>query len=159
MRYRSARTFISKMPLLALLLILCAAQSQAEIYKWTDADGNVHFTDRKTETHENAEKVELKVKKVSPEDEAAAKQRHAAAIEQRQQRSANAANQPSSGLTESEKYSRAKSAKYCQYKRDAVKEVEAQRAQLKLNGYTDDGLARIAERLAYAHRQVKLYCN
>lgn len=159
MRYQAARRFVSKISALAVLLILTTAQGQAEIYKWIDADGNVHFTDQKTQQHDNVEKVDVKVKTVSPEDKAAAKQRHAAAVAQREQRQADSAAMRPKPLTAGQKSSLARTAQYCQNKRDAVKAVEEQRKQMKLNGYTDDGLARLAKKMESALAQVELHCN
>lgn len=46
-------------PAVILLCSLPTYPALAEIYKWTDAEGNIHFSDKKT-TNSNAESVQLK---------------------------------------------------------------------------------------------------
>ncbi len=43
-----------------LLLLLFSSFSYAEVYKWTDLDGRVHFSDKKP-TSGNAEELDLKI--------------------------------------------------------------------------------------------------
>ncbi len=48
-----------KRGLLGLCMILCAASSHAEIYKWVDANGQTHFSERKDDAGK-AKAVDLK---------------------------------------------------------------------------------------------------
>ena len=43
-----------------LLLLLFSSFSYAEVYKWTDLDGSVHFSDKRP-TSGNAEELDLKI--------------------------------------------------------------------------------------------------
>lgn len=45
---------------LFLLLLLCAVNGSAEIYKWTDERGNVHFSDKKPANLES-EEIQLQI--------------------------------------------------------------------------------------------------
>jgi glutaredoxin len=44
-----------------LFLFLCAAMSRAEVYKWTDAKGNIQFSDAKPATVKKVETVKVQV--------------------------------------------------------------------------------------------------
>ena len=46
MQYRGMKNF-----LLAVTLLIIAIPSSAEIYKWVDEDGQIHFSDQKPENH------------------------------------------------------------------------------------------------------------
>ena len=61
--------------LLAFSLLLVAGTSAAQAYKWRDADGKLHFSD-KPPAGANAEKMEIKP--ATPEDPEAVKQAQAA---------------------------------------------------------------------------------
>ena len=50
--------------------------AQAEVYKWVDKDGNVHFTDRKPEAEENVETVDTSATELSESQLQAAEQRN-----------------------------------------------------------------------------------
>jgi len=46
--------------LISLMALLFAGSSAAEVYKWVDKDGNVHFGDEQSADTSTAEKVEAK---------------------------------------------------------------------------------------------------
>lgn len=48
------------MRLLLLLLLVAAAPLSAEVYKWTDESGRVHFSDKPSERH-RAQKLDVRV--------------------------------------------------------------------------------------------------
>lgn len=52
---------------LAVLITLCA-NTQAEIYRWTDQDRNTHFSDNRPEHLPDLEKVELHINTAIPAD-------------------------------------------------------------------------------------------
>lgn len=49
-----------KSPLLILALLLLTSTAHAEIYRWVDEQGKVHFGDKKPNTHQ-AEEVNVKI--------------------------------------------------------------------------------------------------
>lgn len=55
--------FTKKRLIQFVCVLVCAcsfAAAHAEIFRWTDANGNVHFSDRKSSRHEN-KKIEIKI--------------------------------------------------------------------------------------------------
>ena len=61
---------------LILLASLCwSLAATAEVYKWVDKDGNVHFTDQKPEAEKNAETVDTSFSELSETRQQAAEQR------------------------------------------------------------------------------------
>ncbi len=46
---------------LSILILLSKAVTAAEVYKWVDEQGNIHYTDQKPENAKDAAKVDVKV--------------------------------------------------------------------------------------------------
>lgn len=52
---------LSRLKAAALLLCLIASLTSAQIYKYVDKDGNVHFTDKQPDADKNAAEIEVEV--------------------------------------------------------------------------------------------------
>lgn len=103
---------------LLTLLVLGAASTTTlgQIYKWTDEDGNVHFTDKPVE--EDAERVAIQSRRTNPE-------RVQARVQERAEAAARAAEQEAAaqpqGPTEEELQARAQQrAEQCQKYRERL---------------------------------------
>ena len=142
------------MRVLILFLLLSSPQpSLAEVYKLTDANGRVHFTDQPVD---NAEAVDLKVKELPPEEEeAAAGKRRYYEEQQRLHRS------QSSGKKRNDygKYYRKSNQGNCRYYKEKLEYARQQRQNLKLQGYTVGEKEKAEERIHNAQARVNQYCG
>ncbi len=138
---------------LIFLLLSVSLSSLAEVYKWTDANGRVHFTDQPVE---NAETIELKIKELTPEEEAAAaEKRRYFEEQQRLHRSqTSGAKQNNYG-----KYYKKSNQGNCRYYKEKLEYARQQRQNLKLQGYTVGEKEKAEERIHNAQARVKQYCG
>lgn len=111
--------------ILALMLVFSAVAS-AEIYKWTDENGQVHFGDRPTESVK-AETVEIREQKTgSMVSESQKKQWKADATTKKYQ------NHPVNSLPAT---SAGKPNRACDYAKNVLNEYRIELAQLRKRGY------------------------
>ncbi|MGI9287974.1 MAG: DUF4124 domain-containing protein [Pseudomonadales bacterium] len=139
--------------LLIFLLLSFPLLSLAEVYKWTDANGRVHFTDQPVD---NAETIELKIKELTPEEEAAAAEKRRYFKEQQRlhRTQASGAKQNSYG-----KYYKKRNQGNCRYYKEKLEYAHQQRQNLKLQGYTVGEKEKAEERIHNAQARVKQYCG
>ncbi len=135
------------------LLLSWSMLSTAEIYKWTDASGRVHFTDQPVD---NAETVDVQIKALTPEEMAAAAEKRRFFVEQqRLRRTRNkAASQSGYG-----KYYKKNNQGNCRYYKEKLEYAQQRRQNLKLQGYTVGEKEQAEERIHNAQARVKQYCG
>ncbi len=139
--------------ILVLLLISISMLATAEIYKWTDASGRVHFTDQPVD---NAETVDLQIKQLTPEEiAAAAEKRRFFEEQQRLRRTQNkAASQNRYG-----NYYKKNNQGNCRYYREKLEYAQQRQQNLKLQGYTVSEKEQAEERIHGAQARVNQYCS
>ncbi len=141
-----------RFPLLFLLLSLSMLAS-AEIYKWTDANGRVHFTDQPVD---NAETVELQVKELTPEEAAAAAEKRRFFEKQQRLRRTKGKETRQNGYG---KYYKKSNQGNCRYYKEKLQYARQRRQNLKLQGYTVGEKEQAEERIHHAQARVNQYCN
>ena len=135
------------------LLLSLPTLSPADVYKWTDANGRVHFTDQPME---NAETIELKIKQLTPEEEAAAAEKRRFFKEQQR------LHRTQSGATKQNghgKYYKKSNQGNCRYYKEKLEYAHQRRQNLKLQGYTVGEKEQAEERIHTARARVKQYCG
>lgn len=139
--------------LFIFLLLSLSMPSPAEVYKWTDANGRVHFTDQPVK---NAETIELKIKALTPAEEAAAAEKRRFFKEQQR------LHRKQSGSTTQnsyDKYYKKSNQGNCRYYKEKLEYAHQRRQNLKLQGYTVGEKHKAEERIHHAQARVKQYCN
>lgn len=142
----------------ALIFALAAASSSAEIYKWTDEEGNVHYSDRPT-GGENTERMAIRSRPTDPAKVQAERQaRHDARVEAAEMES-TAPQGPSPEVQQADAEDRAEK---CERYRAREFEFTRARRIYKLDEggdrvyYTEDEMA---EARAKVEALVDEYCN
>ncbi len=139
--------------ILVLLLLSISMLATAEIYKWTDASGRVHFTDQPVD---NAETVDLQIKQLTPEEIAAAAEKRRFFEERQRLRrtQTNAASQNRYG-----KYYKKNNQGNCRYYKEKLEYAQQRQQNLKLQGYTVSEKEQAEERIHGARARVNQYCG
>ncbi len=149
-----------QVPALLLTLALCAVSTTAagQIYKWTDEEGNVHFTDKPVA--EQAERVEIQSRRTDADKVQAQVQARADAAAKAAEEQAAATPQ---GPTEEELQARAEErAKQCtKYREKLQRFVQSRRIYREdENGervyLSDDEMQEAREKV---ENQVQEYCT
>ena len=138
---------------LIFLLLSVSLSSLAEVYKWTDANGRVHFTDQPVE---NAETIELKIKALTPEEEAAAAEKRRFFKEQQRLHRTQNASTKQNGYG---KYYKKSNQGNCRFYKEKLEYAHQRRQNLKLQGYTVGEKEKAEERIHNAQARVKQYCG
>lgn len=138
---------------LILLLLSVSMLATAEIYKWTDANGRVHFTDQPVD---NAETVELQIKELTPEETAAAVEKRRFFENQQRLHRTQKRVTKQNGYG---KYYKKNNQGNCRYYRKKLEYAQQRRQNLKLHGYTVGEKEKAEERIHNAQARVKQYCN
>lgn len=136
-----------------LLLLALPVLASAEIYKWTDSNGRVHFTDQAVD---NAETVELKIKELTREETAAAAEKRRF-FEERQR--LHRTQQKAAAQNGYGKYYKKSNQGNCRYYREKLEYAHRRQQNLKLQGYTVGEKDSAEERIHNAQARVKQYCG
>lgn len=147
---------MSNMRLLIALFLILAFPVSAQVYKWTDAEGNVHFGTQPPP----GEQQEVKIRESKTGPMVTDRQRRAMKLEDMQDEleSANRRRSFSTSL-DGEATKSAGSSRSCNYAKSVLQSYENKLDRLLLQGYKQYERQRAETKVAEWQDQVNIYCQ
>ena len=144
------------MRLLIILFLILSFSVSAQVYKWTDADGNIHFGTQPPPGEQ--EEVHIRESKTGPM--VTDRQRHAMELQEAQDeiQSANRRRSFSTSIEGSESQA-VGSSRSCNYAKSVLQSYENDLSRLLKQGYKQYERQKAENRVAEWQDQVNIYCQ